>query len=148
MQTSIEPESMSPKITVDLEEKGPEEVSPVTIPTLYHHPLSPACRFVRMILSEHEKDFRLVEEHAWDRRPDFLQLNAAGSVPVMEDDDGTIIVGETVIAEYCDEEYGASLGEPPIQGAAQGGRSRRPCAGPYTPARESPSSGKCRRPCL
>ena len=51
--------------------------------TLFHHPLSPQSRYVRLILSEYGIPVRLVEERFWDRREEFLLLNPAGEVPVL-----------------------------------------------------------------
>ncbi|MCX7900206.1 MAG: glutathione S-transferase family protein [Methylocystis sp.] len=77
------------------------------MPTLYHHPLCPHSRFVRLILCEYGIDFELVEERALDRRPEFLALDPAARTPVFVDDDGTVLTSG-VIAEYLDETYGAS----------------------------------------
>ena len=51
--------------------------------TLFHHPMSTASRFVRLGLSEYDVEFDLVEEKPWSRRPEFLALNPAGTLPVM-----------------------------------------------------------------
>ena len=52
--------------------------------TLFHHPLSPQSRYVRLILSEYGIPVRLVEERFWDRREEFLLLNPAGVGPVLK----------------------------------------------------------------
>ncbi|WP_442754442.1 glutathione S-transferase family protein [Methylocystis sp. JAN1] len=75
------------------------------MPLLYHYPLCPHSRFVRLILSEYGIAAELVEERAADRRPEFLALDPAGRTPVFIDDDGAI-VQSAVIAEYLDETYG------------------------------------------
>ena len=49
---------------------------------LYHHPLDPHSRFVRLILAEYGTEPDLVEERAFERRQEFLVLNPAGTVPV------------------------------------------------------------------
>jgi glutathione S-transferase len=79
------------------------------MPLLYHYPLCPHSRFVRLILSEYGIAAELVEERAADRRPDFLALDPAGRTPVFIDDDGTV-VQSAVIAEYLDETYGPTRG--------------------------------------
>jgi glutathione S-transferase len=78
------------------------------MPTLYHHPLCPHSRFVRLILGEYGIDARLIEERASERRPEFLALDPAGRTPVFVDDDGTAVPGAGVIAEYLDETRGAA----------------------------------------
>ena len=48
---------------------------------LYHQPLSPFCRKIRLVLAEKKIEVELVEEKTWERRIDFLRLNPAGKVP-------------------------------------------------------------------
>lgn len=38
---------------------------------LYHTPLSPFCRKIRMLLKEKDLAFELVNENVWDRRREF-----------------------------------------------------------------------------
>jgi glutathione S-transferase len=75
------------------------------MPTLYHHWLSPAARFVRVLLTEKRIDFDLRIEKEWERRPAFLTLNPAGEVPVLVMDDGKAFSGVMAIAEYLEEAY-------------------------------------------
>ncbi len=75
---------------------------------LYNHPLDPHSRFVRLILAEHGVEPDLVEERVFERRPDFLALNPAGTVPVLVEDAGAIVPGAGPIAEYIEETLGAS----------------------------------------
>ena len=72
---------------------------------LYHTPLSPFCRKIRMLLKEKELAFELVNETVWDRRREFFTLNPAGEVPVLVDDDGTVVAHSTAITEYLEEAY-------------------------------------------
>ncbi len=81
--------------------------------TLYHLPLDPGCRLIRIVLGEKRLEVTLKTEQVWERRESFLELNPAGEVPVMLEDDGTSIAGAAVIAEYLDEAYP----EPPLIGA-------------------------------
>ncbi len=74
---------------------------------LYHLPLDPGSRKVRLILQEKRLDFALKIEKVWERREAFLSLNPAGEVPVLVEPDGTILANAQVIAEYLDEVYPA-----------------------------------------
>ncbi len=71
--------------------------------TLYHLPLDPGCRMIRILLAEKGLDFSLKSEKIWERREEFLTLSPAGEVPVLIEDDGTSIPGSHVLAEYLDE---------------------------------------------
>ena len=74
--------------------------------TLFHNPMSAGSRAVRLMLSELELDAKLVTEHVWERREEFLTINPAGTVPVLLVD--TLpVVGAWVICEYLDETHGA-----------------------------------------
>lgn len=72
---------------------------------LYHHWISPFARKVRLVLKEKRLD---VEERIfldWERDERFLALNPAGTVPVLVEDDGTVLSGHQAICEYLDEAY-------------------------------------------
>jgi len=51
--------------------------------TLYHYPLSPFSRKVRLMLAEKSLDFDLKLENFWERRRKFLAMNPAAQVPVL-----------------------------------------------------------------
>ncbi len=72
---------------------------------LYHYWFSPFSRAIRIALMEKEIAFELVLELPWARRHDFLALNPAGSVPVMLQEDGTVLSGGYVIREYLEETF-------------------------------------------
>ncbi|NBX04255.1 MAG: glutathione S-transferase family protein [Alphaproteobacteria bacterium] len=72
---------------------------------LYHTPLSPFCRKVRLLLKEKGLEFELVTENPWDRNLEFFALNPAGEVPVLIEMDASIISGAYAICEYLDEAY-------------------------------------------
>lgn len=72
---------------------------------VYHLPLSPYARKVRLVLSEKRLSFELRLEKAWERRPEYLEMNAAGTVPTLVEDNDLIIPDSTVICEYLDEAY-------------------------------------------
>ncbi|NBT21998.1 MAG: glutathione S-transferase family protein, partial [Methylocystaceae bacterium] len=78
------------------------------MPTLYHFPLCPHSRFIRLILNEYNISVELIEERVNDRRSAFLALDPGGRTPVFIDDDGSVVPGATTIAEYIDETYGSS----------------------------------------
>jgi glutathione S-transferase len=79
--------------------------------SLLHHPLDPHSRFVRLVLGEFGIEAGLVEERYWERREGFLEVNPAGTVPVLVEDDGLAVPGAATIVEYLDEIYGADLGD-------------------------------------
>jgi len=79
--------------------------------TLFHHPMCPHSRFVRLVLAELGYEVELAEERVWERRHDFLAMNPAGVTPVLVENSALIIPGASVIAEYLDETRGLVLGE-------------------------------------
>jgi glutathione S-transferase len=72
---------------------------------LYHIWLSPACRAIRIALAEKDLEFEAVVEPYWERRPEFLELNPAGDLPVLVEPDGAVIAGANAIAEYVEDVY-------------------------------------------
>ncbi len=86
---------------------------------LYHTHLSPFCRKVRMLMKEKGLDFELVCENPWDRKLELFALNPAGEVPVLLEDDGTVVSGAYAICEYIEEAYPQTnlLGSTPTQRA-------------------------------
>jgi glutathione S-transferase len=84
---------------------------------LYHLPLSPFSRKVRLALAEKRIPFELRIERVWERREEFLGLNPACTVPVLQEDNGLAIADSMAICEYLDEAYpdqpllGRTLGE-------------------------------------
>jgi glutathione S-transferase len=79
--------------------------------TLYHHPFCPHSRFVRLALSEYGLAPELIEERPWERRREFLAMAPEGTTPVLVEDDGPVVPGADVIAEYLDETLGFEMGE-------------------------------------
>ncbi|GBR00167.1 glutathione S-transferase [Gluconacetobacter liquefaciens] len=72
---------------------------------LYHLPLSPSCRKVRLVLGEKRLPFELMMERVWERRPDYLAVNPAGTVPMLVEENGLSIPNSSVICEYLEEAY-------------------------------------------
>lgn len=71
---------------------------------LFHVPLSPFCRKVRLSLAEKKIEVDLVEERYWEQDPDFLRRNPAGKVPVLKMD-GLTMAESGPICEYIEEVY-------------------------------------------
>lgn len=76
---------------------------------LFHVPLSPFCRKVRLSLAEKKIEVELVEERYWEADADFLRRNPAGKVPVLHLD-GVMMSESGPICEYIEE----TRPEPPL----------------------------------
>lgn len=87
--------------------------------TLFHLWLSPQCRKIRVMLAVKGLDFTLQVEKTWERRPEFLAMNPAGSVPVLVEPDGLLLAGHTAIVEYIEE----TCPDPPLIGATPAARA-------------------------
>ena len=83
----------------------PPQVISSFMRTLYHLPLCPFSRKVRVVLKEKNLDFDLKQERVWERRPEYLQMNPAAEVPVLVEPDGRAIADSGVICEYLVETY-------------------------------------------
>jgi glutathione S-transferase len=81
------------------------------MPQLYHHPLCPHSRFVRLALGEFGVEAELIEERAHERRREFLMLDPSGQTPVLIEDNGQVVPGAAAIAEWLDETLGDRLGD-------------------------------------
>lgn len=73
--------------------------------TLYHHPIHALSRTARVMLAEKALPFEPVVERPWERRTDFLKLNPAAEVPVLVEEDGTVVAGGHAVIEYLEEAY-------------------------------------------
>ena len=73
---------------------------------LHHYPLSAGSRYVRLLMAEFGENPTLTEEQPWERSETLLKLNPAGTVPVLIDDDETVVSGASVIGEYLNEPAG------------------------------------------
>ena len=69
---------------------------------LFHVPLSPFCRKVRLVLAEKKIEVELVEERYREKDPDFLRRNPAAKVPVIRLD-GKMMAESAAICEYLEE---------------------------------------------
>lgn len=76
-----------------------------------------------MSFGEFDFEVELVEEKPWQRRPEFLKINPAGSIPVCVCDNGEALCGPHIISEWLDETHGVFkrdrrlLAEDPFQRA-------------------------------
>ena len=89
---------------------------------LYHHPLAPNPRRVRVFLAEKGIDVPMVSVDIFQgesREPPFLAKNPLGGVPVLELDDGTIIAESLAICRYFEESQPEPnlLGRTPLEKA-------------------------------
>lgn len=69
---------------------------------LFHVPLSPFCRKVRLSLAEKRIEVELVEERYWEQDADFLRRNPAAKVPILKID-GKFLAESSAICEYLEE---------------------------------------------
>ena len=78
---------------------------------LYHHPICPFSRKVRVHLAAKEIGFELKQENFWERRKKFIAMNPAGTTPVLFDNgNAAVIVGSSAIIEYIEEKHSSSRG--------------------------------------
>ena len=88
---------------------------------LYHHPLSPASRRVRLALAEKNAPCELLLEKPWDPSPNLLGLNPAAEVPVLviaQDGHREVLSDAQAICEYLEETHaGSLLGKTPLERA-------------------------------
>lgn len=71
---------------------------------LYHVPLSPFCRKVRLSLAEKRIEVQLIEERYWEKDADFMRRNPAGKVPVLKIDN-KVLSESAAICEYLEERH-------------------------------------------
>ncbi|MGJ8561227.1 MAG: glutathione S-transferase family protein [Litorimonas sp.] len=74
--------------------------------TLYHYPLHPGCRAVRLCFAEKKLKLREIEINPWDPDETFLALSIEDVPPILTDvtEIGTVtIVGSQALCEYADE---------------------------------------------
>jgi glutathione S-transferase len=89
---------------------------------LYHFPLSPNSRKVRIALIEKGLEFErvLVDLSKREQKsPEYLKIHPFGQVPAL-DDDGFIVYDSTIINEYLEDEYP----HPPLLPSDSEGRAR------------------------
>jgi glutathione S-transferase len=85
---------------------------------LYHQPLCPFSRKIRLVLREKNLVAELIEMAPWDREPEFLKLNPAAEVPVLVADEA-VVADSAAIADYLNETHP----EPDLLGRSQAQRN-------------------------
>ncbi len=85
---------------------------------LYQFPLCPFSRKIRLLMGEKNVAYDLVREDPWAASEQFGNLNAAGSTPVLVNEQkGIVLADSRAIAEYLEETVEKS---PMINGTAAG----------------------------
>ena len=68
---------------------------------LYHYPLSPSCRQIRVLLNEFGVPFQLQEVKFWKKSEGLIRMNPTGEVPILfEIETKNRFVDSFVISEY------------------------------------------------
>ena len=68
--------------------------------TLYHYYLCSSSRYIRLILEEHKIAYQTQLENYWKPQKDFLQLNPAGHLPVLINEENFPLIGANACVEY------------------------------------------------
>jgi glutathione S-transferase len=70
---------------------------------LYHYPLCPFSRQIRMLLKEYSYEFSCVTENYWLRSPSFLSLSPSGDLPILVEPSGLVVSDIYSILQYLTE---------------------------------------------
>ena len=70
---------------------------------IYHYPLCPFCRLVRLAFYEKGVPHALLTEIPWERRPAFLEKNPLGTLPMISETDDYLLSGAETICAYLNE---------------------------------------------
>lgn len=76
--------------------------------TLTQFRLCPKSRSIRLALAEVGVEAALADERPWEWRPEFLALNPAGELPVLELEGGPVLCGAYAISEYFSDHFEGS----------------------------------------
>ena len=68
--------------------------------TLYHYYLCSSSRYIRLILEEHKISYQTQLENYWKPQKDFLELNPAGHLPVLVNEENFPVIGANACVEY------------------------------------------------
>lgn len=87
---------------------------------IYHYPLCPFCRLVRLAFYEKGIPHALLTEIPWERRPAFLDKNPLAMLPMIQEPNDYILSGSATICDYLNETtpFPELIGETP-QGRAE-----------------------------
>ena len=77
----------------------------MALPELFHHPMSPFCRKVRVCLDELGVDFSLIRADAMPPQEKFPELIPAGEVPVFIDGSGPPLANSQAIVEFLQDTH-------------------------------------------
>jgi len=72
---------------------------------LYHYPLCPLSRQVRLILKELNVTFSLIKEDYWLRTEQFLKFNPSAELPILVEPFNIVIPGVYPLIEYINDQY-------------------------------------------
>ena len=78
--------------------------------TLYHYPLCPFSRKIRLLLRERNVDPDLITEAFWQKRKEFIRTNPSGDVPVLIIEK-IKICGHYAITEFLEEKFETTFPE-------------------------------------
>ncbi|HEX2580724.1 MAG TPA: glutathione S-transferase family protein [Dongiaceae bacterium] len=72
---------------------------------LYHFPLDPFSRKVRLALGEKRLSVEARIKRPWERSEELLRLNPTGETPVLVEENDMIVTGNPGICDYLEETY-------------------------------------------
>lgn len=72
---------------------------------VYHYPLCPFSRKLRIVLAEKKLAFNATVEKYWHRNNQFLALNPRGDTPVITIEPNTVVYGNNAIFEFLEERF-------------------------------------------
>ena len=92
---------------------------------LIHFRLCPLSRAARLVLAEQGNEVELIEERPWEWRSEFLAVNPAGELPVLQLEAGGDLCGIYSISEYLSEGTPEARDEVPTFHLFPGSREER-----------------------
>lgn len=88
--------------------------------TLYHYPLCPFSRKIRLVLAEKGVNHTLVQVYPWESPPELMARNPAGMTPVLASADDKLVLADSgAITEYLEE----TIEERPLTGSGPADRA-------------------------